>query len=316
MKLIARLTLAALVLAAINACGHGTAKRIVTRPDTYNKLLGFPSTGNPLDIDSLVKEFPALDGIVLTAPEYLLEYEQLQKEAAARGESIIPYRIPSGASVRIEVEDEPDLSRSYKIGPHGFIDYPHGIKIHVEGLTIDELRATVREKLLPYYKNPIVMIHLLGTPSGGYRSGDGNYYAGSANRSSIYLFGAVSGSRSSLQGGISYSGGETLISVLGQYGLPINAEWRQVRIIRRDNEEPLRKSRVIISDLWAFFAHADVRQDVPLMPGDVIFVPVKWTVGDQFSKDWNMTLKYLGDVLFLDSFKEAASSGGTLRTSP
>ena len=43
----------------------------------------------------------------------------------------------------------------------------------------------------------------------------------------------------------------------------------------------LRKSRVIICDLWNYFAYADVRQDIPLFPGDVVVVPERLPDVDQ-----------------------------------
>lgn len=310
MRIAAVLALAGLALST-PACGSGTNKRVITRPDSYEKLIGFPATGNPLDIPALEKEYPELKGIVVTAPEYLEEWDRLRKEMEARGETIVSYRIPPGAQINIEVYNEPDFNRTYYVGPHGYIDMPHIGEIQVVGLTVRELKTSLRDKLLRYLKKPEVLVHILQTPAtlsqnASLTGGTG----GTSGNGGIMIFGAVSGRA---LGNIGFTGSETIVSVLGFFGLPATADWRQIRIIRRSNEDPLRKSRVIIVDMWNYFAHADVRQDIPLLPGDVIFVPVKLTLGEQISKDWGMVKSYMSDVLFLDQFREAVRSGGALR---
>jgi hypothetical protein len=70
---------------------------------------------------------------------------------------------------------------------------------------------------------------------------------------------------------------------------------------------------VIICDLWDYFAKGDVRQDIPLAPGDIIFVPQRWSVDDQFWEDWDYVKKILDDVLYVGSFRDAIKKGGTLR---
>ena len=112
---------------------------------------------------------------------------------------------------------------------------------------------------------------------------------------------------------VAFTGKEPLVNVLGTGDFPANAEWRQIRIIRRDTKDPLRRSRIIVCDLWAYFAKGDVRQDIPLMPGDVVFVPIRWSADDQFWEDWGYTKRLLEDVFFLDSVRDGLKKGGTLR---
>ena len=95
--------------------------------------------------------------------------------------------------------------------------------------------------------------------------------------------------------------------------MPEGVEWRQIRVIRRSNADPLRKSRVIVCDLWDYFAKGDVRQDIPLMPGDVVFVPQRWSTDDQFWEDWGYVKRVMTDALFLDAFRDSVKKGGTLR---
>ena len=112
---------------------------------------------------------------------------------------------------------------------------------------------------------------------------------------------------------IAFTGKETLLGVLGVANLPENVEWRQIRVIRRDAKDPLRKSRIIVCDLWDYFAKGDVRQDIPLAPGDVVFVPQRWSVDDQFWEDWGYVKRIMTDLFFLDQFRDGLKKGGELR---
>ncbi|MHC4606927.1 MAG: polysaccharide biosynthesis/export family protein [Planctomycetota bacterium] len=194
----------------------------------------------------------------------------------------MPYRIPSGASIQIEVVDEPTLTRSYYIGPHGFFYFPYINEVQVQGLTVRELKGSLEKMLAKYIRRPQVLIHVMGTPS-GFRSQQGELTTIGTTRNSIFVFGAASGGN--YFRGMNYVGGETLISVLGMTGLPSNSDWRQVRVIRRADADPLRKGRVIMCDLWAYFAYAVL-------------------------KDWDLTLKFFSDAFFIDTVKESFEKDG------
>lgn len=307
MRTLARSALLALLVLA-PACGSGPHKRIITRPATYEQLLGFPATGDRLDIPALEREYPELKGIVVTAPEYLVEWEKLRDARMAEGKEIQDFRIPHGASILIEVVNEDKLSRDYFIAPNGFIDFPMIGEVRAAGLTIPELRTQLEKKLREFLIRPQVLVVFKSTPTLQSTSGSTIYSSSTAGQ--IYVFGASSGR---VAGGVPFTGDQTLVSVISLAGLPSSADWRQIRVIRRSTDEPLRKSRVIICDLWDFFAHADVRQDIPLMPGDVVFVPPKLSFAEHLNSDWGLVKRYIDDVFFLDNLKEATSKDGTLR---
>lgn len=296
------------------ACGSGTNKRVVTRPDDYNKMIAFPSTGNPVDIKALESEYPELKGIVVTAPEYIEEYERLEKQNRAEGRSVLEYRIGAGARLKIDVVGEQDLSEEITVPPTGEWYFNFG-KVRLEGHTIESLIATLKQHLKDYgLRNPNVRVNLMAGSPTLLQAGAGGALLptpGGSGVGEIIVMGAV-GTRFFTN--IQFTGRQTLVSVLGQTGLPGDAEWRQIRVIRRDPVDALRKSRVIICDMWNYFALADVRQDIPLFPGDVIYVPIKWTFGDQFQKDWDLVLGYMNDAFFLDQFRDAFRKGGAFRT--
>ncbi|OHB75176.1 MAG: hypothetical protein A2Z34_01575 [Planctomycetes bacterium RBG_16_59_8] len=310
---------AALVVAGtLGACGTGTGKRFLTTPDTYEKLIGFPATGKPLNIDDIVAEYPEMartvDGKpkIVTAPEYIEEFSQLLTALKAQGiddKTLIPFKIPAGLQLTIEVIGE-NISRSYIVGPHGYIDVPMIGEVFLIGKTIREVKNELIASYRKYIQKPEVLVNVQSSPSytasaAGAIAGTSEIYGGS-----ITLLGAIQGRWSA---NINFTGRETLVSVIGAAGLPSNAEWRQIRVIRRSQEDPLRLSRIIICDLWNYFAIGDVTQDIPLMPGDVVFVPVKWTLADQFNKDWQLMLGYMNDAFSLDTFREGMRKNGALR---
>jgi protein involved in polysaccharide export with SLBB domain len=300
MKLSVNIIIVICAILVTQGCGVGTGKRVLTRPISYERMLAFPSNYEPLDLDKLFAEYPELKGIVITAPQYIEEYERLLAEAKAKGEAVVPYRIPPGLSIEIDVVGEPGYPKTYTVGPHGKIDMAMIGEVVVVGRTIDEVKTELIKRFSAYIKKPEVLVNITGTPYTPYAVAPGVGAPSIAGGDIVVL--GVTGARGTLN--MQYTGRETLISILGITGLPSTAEWRQVRVIRRSETDRLRKSRIIICDLWNYFALGDVRQDIPLMPGDVIFVPYKWTLGEQFKEDWNLMLDYIGGVTSFNSFRK------------
>ncbi len=303
---------AALLLApavALAACGTPPNQTLLTRAGTYLRAMSLTAeTGYPLDIAELERKFPELKGVVITAAQWIEEYARLDADAKKRGEPLIEFRIPFGARIRIEVTGEPQLSRDYSIPPSGFVHYPYVTKLRVAGLTIDELKQRLERDLSPYLKSPEVLVHVMSSPV--FTQPDELSVQPSFGAQDIVVMGAA---RSRFFTNFAYTGKETLMTVLGRSGLPDDVEWRQVRVIRRSIKDPLRKSRIIVCDLWDYFAKGDVRQDIPLVPGDVVYVPLRWSVDDQFWDDWTYVKRIMSDIFFLDSFRDGLKQGGTLR---
>ncbi len=304
-------TLAATTVLALLAAGCGTApnQRLLTRTSSYMKAMSFGTpTGFPIDIPELERKFPELKGIVINAAQWVEEYEKLRKEAEERGTPLYEYRIPFGANLTIEVTGEPALTRSYSVPPSGFVHYPYLTKLKLAGLTVDELKDHLERELAVYLKKPEVLIHILATP---YQPSQTQpFFQQTFGGADIIVLGLA---RTRFFSNTAFTGRETLVSVIGQTDLPENTEWRQIRVIRRDAKDPLHKSRVIVADLWDYFAKGDVRQDIPLAPGDVVFVPQRWSVDDQFWEDWGYVKRIINDVFFLDQVRDGLKKGGELR---
>ena len=299
--------LTAILLGA--ACGTPPNARLLTRTQTYIQAISLASdTGHPFDIDKLVRRFPELKGIVITAPQWIDEYEVMLNEAKRKGTSVYEYKIPFGTHLTIEVTGEPQLSRRYYVAPTGFVHYPYLGKLRVAGLTVDVLKQDIEEKLAVYLRKPEVLIHITATQ---YQpSPDVPFVQQSIGGGEIVVLGATT---TRFYNNIGFTGKETLLNVLGKTGLPSNTEWRQIRVIRRSAEDPLRKSRIIVCDLWDYFVKADVRQDIPLFPGDVVYVPIRWSADDQFWEDWGYVKRIIDDVFFIDTFRDGVRKGGELR---
>ena len=300
---------AAALALALTGCGTPPNHTLLTRTSTYMRAMSFGNgTGFPLDIPQLERKFPELKGIVITAAQWVDEYDRMKKEADERGTPLYEYRIPFGANLTIEVTGEPTLTRTFAVPPSGVIHYPHLKKVKVAGLTVDELKDYLQQELAVYLKQPEVLIQINTTPFQPIQTQ--SFYQQSFGGADIVVLGIT---RTRFFSNVAFTGKETLVNVLGIADLPENTEWRQIRVIRRDAKDPLRKSRVIICDLWDYFAKGDVRQDIPLAPGDVIFVPQRWSVDDQFWEDWSYVKRIMNDVFFLDQFRDGLKKGGTLR---
>lgn len=305
-----------LLAAAAAGCGTPPNHRLATRTSDYLKAMSFGfSAGHPLDIGELERRFPELKGKVITAAQWVDEYERLREEASKRGESVYEYRIPPGAHLTIEVRGEPELTKTYVVPPNGYVHYYYfdgkngrPDRLRLQGFTLDELRSHLESELRPFLRDPQVLVHVHATPFAA--STVQPIFQQSFGTGEIMVLGVT---RSRFFSNVAFTGKETLISVLGQTDFPPNMEWRQIRVIRRDKVDPLRRSRVIVCDIWDYFAKGDVRQDVPLFPGDVVYVPLRWSTDDQFWEDWTYVKRIINDIFFLDSFKDELKKGGDLR---
>jgi hypothetical protein len=285
--------------AAPAACGLPPNTRLLTRPG-YHQQLAFDQFGREVDLKKIVEQFPSLKGKVVTAPEYLEELSRTAHERKLKGEPVYEYRIRPGTSLDIVIVNEPDFSRqNVFVPPDGYDDFPWIGRVQLADRTRAELKKELEERYRKLFKRPEVNIHIRpGTPQfiGPSQLGQLPFPLPGQDRVVILSHTGV------FQGGaqLGLLGGETLFTIIPPEALSAGAEWRQIRVIRRADEDPLHKGRIIFCDAWKFIAEADVRQDIPLRPGDFIFIPTKHTLGEQLNKDLNLGLNYAGLVLQID----------------
>lgn len=283
------LVAAALGSLALTACGD----RVFSRPSSYGKQLAFPTTGNPVDLNDLIRRHPEFDGIVMLAPTYNEILEREMADLKARGLPPIPeYRISPGTAFQFAVGGEPHLGGTFNVGPHGYVDLPLAGEVVVMNKTLKEVKDEVTLKLRRYFINPQVTINPVALYS---QTG----LTGRPRAGSIAVFNEGGA------GNIDYVGDETIIKLLAAGGLGGNSDWRQVRVIQRPNAARGRpRGRIIIVDVVAF-AFGDFRQDFPMQADDIVFIPAKWSWWEQFDQGWGYMLRFLQGPLTIEGMRQA-----------
>lgn len=290
----ARPPLTALALSSLllTACGD----RVFTRPSSYGKMLGFPTTGDPVDLNDLIRRHPELDGIVMLAPTYNEILDREMAQLKAQGLPPVPeYRISPGSAFSIQVAGEPELGGTYNVGPHGYLDIPFAGEIVVMNKTLKEVKDEVTMKLRRYYISPQVTVNPVSTSA--FAGGLGRPRSGSI---AIFNEGGA--------GNLDYVGDETIMKLLANGALGGNSDWRQVRVIQRPNAARGRpRGRIILVDVVAF-AFGDFRQDFPMQADDVVFIPTKWSWWEQFDQGWGYMLKFLQGPLTIEGIRQSYRS--------
>lgn len=279
----------------------GGCFRLLTQPRYEDSVIG-PSDGKAVNIQELVTRFPELDGLVISAPDYYEEVERERKHSVEEGGSGTIYRevvIEPNYLLTVEVWGEPEVTRQVYVRADGGFDYPLIGEVQAAGKTIHEMRDEMTTRLRKFFRDPQVIVN--ATPVGSV--GSGLVTGGTNAIGTVTLVGIVSGN-------YPWTGKETIMQVLAAAGgVPENAEWRQIRVIRKDQSGRSR-GRIIIVDYWAFLRYADLRQNIPLLPGDFVFVPKHWTWGEQFAKDWDLAFKYLNAPTQIKGVKKGIETFG------
>lgn len=171
--------------------------------------------------------------------------ERLEEEMLPSG----PYTLGRDDVVRISVRGQPDFSGDFVIGPDGKIQYTYVGDIETAGLTKEELKGVLAEKLTQYVKTPDVSIAIL-----------------QYNSKAVYILGEVrSPGKYPMRGDTI-----TLREAIIQAGLPTrNAALRRVHIIKPDPTDPTSKK----VNLYAVLYKGKLKQNLTLMPGDIVVVP-------------------------------------------
>lgn len=260
----------------------------LTRADyDARALYAYPSDDDPPNVAKIVARYPELKGLVLTAPEYNAELEQQAARRVKEGIPVAnPYTIQPGVSLSIEVLGEPEFTRQVTVNVDGSFDYPLVGTLHVRGMTLQQLKDLLREKLLKYLRDPQIVLNTTYAPNAFI---DSRIAAGK-----VLVLGQVAN-----PGPYTYTGQEKLSGMLALAGwFTDQSERREVRVLKPRKGH--RRARVIVSDFQQLLVNADMAQDIPVEIDDIVYVPRHWTAGDQFSKDWDLTIRYLTGAQTLD----------------
>lgn len=251
-----------------------TGCRGVINPEYPEELV----RDEPLDAEGIRNKYPQLKGIVISAEEWWELYN--------KGLEDTEYRIGANMHIQIEVAEEPSLNRTIYIRPDGKVDLPLIGEITVAGKTMYEFKSEVIRRLKKYIKDPHVIVNTVAAQ--GITLGPPQVSGGK-----IVVLGLRGG------GALDYTGHEKLSTLLSA-SLPPEGEWRSIRVVRPNPKEPT-KGKIIICDAFKLAKFGDLKQDIPLRPGDIVVIPRRWLPGRQFERDWDTLLKFASGTISWDS---------------
>jgi polysaccharide biosynthesis/export protein len=156
-------------------------------------------------------------------------------------------RLGPGDRIRVSVWGEDRLAHDVEVGPDGSISFPLIGDVQVVGLTLDELRVEVAQRIKALVVDPVVSVSLLEIRS-----------------ALVHVLGEVV-----RPGPVSYVRGATSLGAVQAAGgyLAPTADLAGVRVIR-DRMGARVAFEVDLEDVLAGEAN-----DMWLMPGDVVYVP-------------------------------------------
>ena len=177
---------------------------------------------------------------------------------------IFRYTLGAGDNIKIEVFNVPELSGNQTIAPDGTINLSFIGALKLEGLSLDEANALLRNKLSPFLVRNIVNVSLISPRPLNIA------VVGEVNRPGPRFLNYV-GTGSFSGGGSSITNAATLTRALeSASGITSRADISNIQISRRDG---VSGRRVIKVNLQNLLEKGDISQDVRILDGDSILVP-------------------------------------------
>lgn len=159
------------------------------------------------------------------------------------------YRFGSGDRIKVDFLLTPETGETVVVGPDGFIGLRVAGRVRALGLTAEQLQDAIAEKASKNLQHPIVTVSL--TDAGSARV----IVGGQVARPGVY---SMVGRDSAVE------------AVMLAGGFLPESRMDEVVVIRRnaDNRPMLRTV-----DLQHFVDTGDLKNNLPLQPGDIVFVP-------------------------------------------
>ncbi len=219
-------------------------------------------------VASIGKDAPA-EPVVASAENDAAAQSVPSRAVAVSGDSLIH----SGDRLRIEVYREPDLSGSFTVDTHGNINYPLLSEIYLDGLSIDELKEFMTEKLgKEFIVDPQIRISIEDSPN-----------------KSVAILGSVA-----KPGNYVLGSNTTLVRLVSQVGgFAPTASTNNIKVLRADLNG---KKVPMLVDVDKIIAGK--QDDFLLQPGDFIYVeqaPEK-TIEEKKAASAEKTVTVLGQV--------------------
>lgn len=207
-----------------------------TKPETPNSQLQAP-------ISQLQTPQPTSP-----QPTEVIPLAEPQKEEEVEPIKLI-YTIGEGDSLDISVWLHSELDKKVIVRPDGYISFPLVGDIKAKGNTPPQLASNIRENLSRLIRDPQVTVIVAGF--------------GSKN---IFVLGEVT-----KPGSYPYRGGISVLDAVSEAGGWKNsAVLNSVMLVRKAFTEAPEAHRL---DVYALIKRGDFSQNLPLEPGDIVYVP-------------------------------------------
>ena len=168
----------------------------------------------------------------------------------AQWEDAVPlYRLAAGDKFTARFFMMPELDEEVTVGPDGIVMLKTAGAINASGMTVPELARLIEDQSRHWVREPRVAVSLTDTPNNRV------YVGGAVERPGPYLIHGRSG---------------MMEAVLLAGGFNRESRYEEVVLIRRNTRnEPMLRT----VNMREFVQTGTAEGDVPLSPGDILFVP-------------------------------------------
>jgi protein involved in polysaccharide export with SLBB domain len=185
----------------------------------------------------------------MTTTQSIRPVESAPQGFAQWTDEIPAYRFIAGDKIRVQFLLTPEVNEDAIVSPDGHIGLRAAGQVMAGGLTAEELQDAVTKAARKNLQNPIVTASLVESP------GARVFIGGMVLRSGAY---PLDGRRGALE------------AVILAGGFSPEARMDQVVLIRRN---PQNRPMLRTVDLRDFVNQGTTAADMPLVPGDIVFVP-------------------------------------------
>jgi polysaccharide export outer membrane protein len=161
----------------------------------------------------------------------------------------VGYLLRPGDIVAVSVWQEPGLEQLVLVRPDGGVSFPLAGDLRAEGLTVEELGAVIKQRLLKFIPDPVVTVTLQEIP------GNRIYIIGRVNKPGDF---PIASRDVSVMQALAMAGGLTPF-----------ADERNIRVLRTEQGQ----QRSIGFDYKRVRRGESLEQNIALQAGDVIVVP-------------------------------------------
>jgi polysaccharide export outer membrane protein len=264
-----------------------------------------------------------LDAVRYTRPD--LKYYTAKNWTAKMShtpdvEKLALYTLEPGSTFSLDVEGELEISKTYVVGPDGNVSIALlEESIPLAGLSYGEAKDLIIERLEKYIKIPKVntnAVLIKSKDSDVFKAGEaimlGAYGGSDENRANFTDPRGGTNVKTGVKATIvNISGKSTFLRAIASVGgVSGDADMQNIVVLRELNNE----LHVIVVDFQRLTQFGDLTQNIDILKGDIIYVPLReHSFGEQFAYEWSTLLRYLGGLITWDFALEQFDIHGRLK---